>query len=370
MRSGNRVNNKIFMLQVVFILFLAIPLPVYAAGSGLSNPAGQALAASLPQPAVNPPETNGQIMMGKLKGFTRSFKSNGGYLDLGFRFGYMDGFTSFDFNHHVSELEYPFNCYLGGGNINLGYKDLSLNSEFWGSLVNDPTAGWNMKDKDWERASGQLESDTRSHSNMNAVIWDANLRYDFFKYSFESKKSKKAESKEVAVEEAEGAKKKPVNIKLGALIGYRYQRYGFKVDGMYQTCTEAEGEPSGSSILEYKVKYQLPYYGLAVEAGGEKLGVSLGAKYAFSPHIRDLDNHVLRSLDFYGDYKKKPNVLLTDFMVFWKFCKNWQLNTGADIALIRMDGRVWDDTHDPDWDHDQSIDTKQFIYWLGLNYRF
>ena len=299
---------------------------------------------------------DGRLAAGKPDGFIGSFKSNGWNLDVGMRFGYMDGFTSFDFNHHTSELEYPFNCYLGGGNLNLGYKGASLNSEFWGSLVNDPTAGWNMKDKDWD-PEGNLESDTRSGSNMNAVIWDTNLRYDFLNHSFGQKNID---------EEAD----KSLNIKLGALIGYRYQRYGFKMDGLYQTCEEEDGLSSGNSVLEYKIKYNLPYYGLAAEAGNDKFGVSLSAKYAFSPRVKDLDNHVLRNLNFYGDYKKDPNIFMGNFVMFWNFCKSWKLNAGADVALIRLDGRVREDQDDPAWDNDQSIDTRQFIYWIGLGYRF
>ena len=348
-QEDRRMKSKGVIVFLFLFLLLTVALPVYALDPVGANPPAQPLAAV--------PETKTWNMMNGLQGFTQSFKSHGGYLDLGMRFGYMDGFTSFDFNHHRSELEYPFNCYLGGGIINLGYKDISMNSQFWGSLVDDPTAGWNMKDKDWDMATGELESDTRSKSFMNAVIWDANLRYDFLKYSFGKKKTDDVVSKSP-------------NIKLGVLIGYRYQRYGYKMDGMYQTGFEAEGEPSGKLILEYKIKYHLPYYGLALEAGGDKFGVAVNAKYAFSPHVTDLDNHVLRSLNFYGDYKKNPNVFMADFTTFWKFFKNWQLNVGADVALIRLDGQVWEDDHDPSWDADQSIDTKQFIYWLGLGYRF
>jgi len=96
------------------------------------------------------------------------------------------------------------------------------------------------------------------------------------------------------------------------------------------------------------------------------------AKYAFSPRARDYDNHDLRSLHFRGDYKKKPSVIMADFTLFWKFCKAWEASIGADATLIRMDGLTWEEDHQGEWDEDlpQSIDTQQFIYWLGLGYRF
>jgi hypothetical protein len=56
--------------------------------------------------------------------------------------------------------------------------------------------------------------------------------------------------------------------------------------------------------------------------------------------------------------------------LFWNFWKNWEASVGADAALIRINGTTWDDTHNPSWDTDQSIDTQQFIYWMGLGYKF
>ena len=103
------MKGKGVLFFLLLFLLLSVPFSVYA---------------------LDAPETKTSSPPNGLTGFTQSFKANGGYLDVGMRFGYMDGFTSFDFNHRTSELEYPFNCYLGGGTINLGYKDLSLNSEF------------------------------------------------------------------------------------------------------------------------------------------------------------------------------------------------------------------------------------------------
>jgi len=283
-----------------------------------------------------------ETLMGNLKGFTKSFKEHDGYLDVGLRMGYISGFTSFDFNHHVSELEYPFRCYLGGGKLALGYKDISANSEFWGSMVNDPSAGWHMKDKDWD-SNGNLESYTKSNSNMNAAIWDANLRYNFFK---------------------------KYAVKLGGLIGYRYQRYGMHMDGSYNLCTWASPDGSGTEVFEYKIEYHLPYYGLAADIGNDKFGVLMSAKYAFSARAKDLDNHILIPRTNYADYRDNPNVFMANFILFWKFSKNWEANLGGDAALIRINGNTWDDSHAPAWSKDQNLDAKQFIYWAGLNYRF
>ena len=324
---------------MLFVFCLVLPLFVYAADDTLQ---------------ASPVETNESTVMGKLKGFVKSFKDNDGYLDLGVRTGYMYGQNTFDFDHHTSELEYPMRAYMGGGNITLGYKDFSINMEAWGSLMDDPTSGWHMKDKDWND-SGQMYSYTKSSSDMNAVIWDGSVRYDFFKHSF----GKKATSDQA----------KKLNLKLGALIGYRYERFGYKGFGLYDAGgTGSYG--SGQEIFEYKVKYRLPYYGLAAEMYTQKFGISVIGKYGFCGHADDLDNHVLHSRTNYGDYDGNPNVFMSNIVMFWNFHKNWEAKFGADITLIRINGQTWDETHNPAWDKDQSIDTKQFIYWIGLGYKF
>ncbi len=324
---------------VLFALCLVLPLPVYAADNA-------------PGASSSNADENG--VMGKLKGFVKSFKDNDGYLDLGLRTGYMYGQNTFDFDHHTSELEYPMRAYMGGGNITLGYKDLSINMEAWGSLMDDPTSGWHMKDKDWND-SGQMFSYTKSSSDMNAVIWDGSLRYDFFKHSFGQKAASDQANK--------------LNLKLGALIGYRYERFGYKIFGLYEAGgTGTYG--SGSEVAEYKVKYRLPYYGLAAEVYNRKFGISVIGKYGFCGHAEDMDNHLLHSRTNYGDYDGNPNVFMSNIVMFWNFHKNWEAKLGADITLIRINGQSWDENHDPDWNKDQNIDTKQFIYWIGLGYKF
>ncbi|MDD5432061.1 MAG: omptin family outer membrane protease [Candidatus Omnitrophica bacterium] len=324
---------KLFVLMV-----LCVPLLASAADADIS--------------AV---ETKEQSSAGPFKSFTQTFKSNGGYLDLGMRFGYIYGQNSYDMNHHVSELEFPFRTYMGGGKINIGYKDLSINAEAWSSLFDDPSAGWHTKDKDWDSA-GNLESDTKSYSDMNAIIWDLSMRYNLLKFSFGKKSS---------AEEC----KRSENIKLGFLMGYRFERFGYKDYGLYQTNGSDSSYGDGELVSEYKVKYNLPYFGLAMDVGNEKMGVQMNAKYGFKPHAKDYDNHYLRKLNFYADYKKKPNVFMANFVLFYKFLKNWEANLGADAALIRMDGRTWENSSS-NWDLDQSIDTKQFIYWMGVGYKF
>ncbi|MFA6349843.1 MAG: omptin family outer membrane protease [Candidatus Omnitrophota bacterium] len=349
------LSRKVFFLML--LSFLLIPLSGFASEAGLPNQTmGNTLyAAAAEQPMT--PDIKQEPSASGIKGFTQTFKSGGGYLDLGLRTGYIYGQNTYDLNHHVSELEFPFRAYLGGGKMNVGYKDLSINSEVWGSIIDDPSAGWHTKDKDWRTTDGALYSDTKSYSDTNAIIWDANLRYNIFRYSFDQKK-------------AYSTDRNSDNIKVGVLLGYRYERFGYKDYGLYQTCYDDSSYGDGEMVSEYKVKYRLPYYGMAMDLKNNKFGVSMSAKYGFKVHAQDYDNHVLRDLHFYGDYKSNGNVFMANFSLFWNFWKNWEASVGADAALIRINGATWDDTHNPSWDTDQSIDTQQFIYWMGLGYKF
>jgi outer membrane protease len=126
----------------------------------------------------------------------------------------------------------------------------------------------------------------------------------------------------------------------------------------------------GEKVLTYKIKYYLPYIGLGADVLRQNCGVSLNLKYAICPSAEDVDNHPLRGLTFYGDYNKDGNVFMGSMNVFWNLTKKWKFRVGADATLVRIDGKTWDETHDPIWDADQSIDTKQFIYWTGLEYKF
>ena len=292
-----------------------------------------------------------------IKGFTNSFKSGGGYLDVGVRTGYISGQNTYDLAHGISELEFPLRAYLGGGNLSLGYKDLSINAQAWGSLSDDPSSGMHMKDKDW--TNGQTYSDTKAMADSNTVIWDANMRYNFLRYAVGQKKINQED-------------RAADNLKLGVLLGYRYERFGYKGHGLYQTSGNGEDAYSDRVLVtEYKIKYRLPYYGMALDVQNAKFGVLINAKYAFQPYAKDYDNHALRNppLHFFSKYNKNGNVFLGDCTFLWKFYKGWVASLGADAALIRINGVTWEE-YDLDPRADVSVDSKSFIYWMGLGYKF
>ncbi len=274
-------------------------------------------------------------------------------LSLGLGIGYIKGKTAYDFNHHTSELEFPMDNVMMGTDFSLGFKNLTLYAEFWTSL--EDYAGFNMKDKDWN-ASGDLISYTKSKAYMDAIIADANLRYDFYK---------KALSRDIT---------KPIllagdEIKIGVLLGYRFERFDYD---MYDVWNQLTGTTTyqGVKALTYKIKYYLPYLGLAMDLSRQNFGFGMNIKGSFYATAEDVDNHLLRGLTFYADYDKNGEALMGSIYGFFKFTKNWKLKVAADGTFIRIDGRTWEESRDPAWNTDQSTDLRHWIFWSGIEYRF
>lgn len=336
-------------LKVFCALLLLFPAMVYAqADNALRDKAIEETLSSLETKTATETEA---------KGYSKRFTFNDTYLNLGLDFGYIHGNTAKDFNHHTSELEFPMDNWMVGGSLGLGWKDLAFNTEIWAPLEED--AGFKMKDKDW--IDGVLVSYTKSRADMDAIIWDSNLRYDFYKNTI---------PKNIKVFTFLRA----AEIKIGALLGYRYERFDFDMYDLYYDVDLLGGRQGqtlyqGQKVLTYKIKYSLPYLGLATDISHKKGGVSMNIKYAISPTAEDVDNHLLRGLTFYADYDKDREVFMGSIFAFWKFTKNWKLKVGVDGVSIRIAGKTWEESRDPAWDKDQSTDAKHWMFWSGVEYR-
>ncbi len=274
-------------------------------------------------------------------------------LSIAVKIGYMTGETIYDFNHHASELTFPFDNWMGGVDFSLGMNRLSLNAGFWGSLQDE--TGSKNTNKDWT-SGGLLFSSTESVQKIDAIIWDANLRYDFYD------KNMSRSINPLLLKTGD-------EVKIGLLLGYKFERFDFDLYDLYQTLTSSlsnEGERVGT----YKVKYWLPYVGIAADVLRKKCGFSLNLKIPFHPTAEDVDNHLLRGLTFYGDYNKPDYALMFSVDGFWKLVENWRLQAGADATFIALDGDTWEQAGDLVWNKDQTTELNQWIFWSGLQYRF
>lgn len=290
------------------------------------------------------------------------------YLVLGLQMSYLKGNTAYDFDHHTSELEFPMDNVMGGANFSLGFKDLSLNVQFW--IPVEDYAGFEMEDKDWT-TTGILWSYTKSRAYMDAIIWDVNLRYNFYK----KVSSQEGELSLLDERYSVPDKLKFDEIKIGALLGYKYERFDFDMYDLFYEVDLLYGYQGqtlyqGQKVDTYKIEYYLPYVGLAADFFRENLGFGMNIKGSFYATAEDVDNHLLRGLTFYGDYEKHREALMGSIYGFYEFIKNWKLKLGAEWTFVRIDGITWEESRDPAWDKDQSTDTRQWLFWSGIEYKF
>lgn len=297
-------------------------------------------------------KNNSDLLEERNKGFFWPLSKNS-YFIFGAEIGCLKGTTTYDYNYHTSELEFPMDNWMGGGNLTLGFGDLALNAEVWSQLEKD--AGNDMKDKDWN-SDGQLISYTKSNAELEAVIWDANMQYDFLKVPLLE------EIEEMALTGEEV-------LTLGVLAGYRYERFGYNMYDLEYPAYQITILPD-TRVLGYKIKYKLPYAGLAAEISNKNFGLDLNFKYSFGARAEDVDYHFLRNLTFYGDYDRNRQTFLGSISGFWNMTEDFRFRFGADGTYAKIDGTTWDETHNPLWDQVQETKLKQWIFWFGLNHRF
>jgi outer membrane protease len=218
-----------------------------------------------------------------------------------------------------------------------------------------------MKDKDFTSA-GTMYLYTKSKADLDAVILDGNVRYDFYKGNIPRKMSFLAIAK-------------TDQIRLGALLGYRYEKFDYEMHDIYYDTDLISGRQgqtlySGQKVLTYKLQNYLPYLGIAADIIGRSYGLGMTFKYSFYPTAEDVDNHILRGLTFYGQYGNHRNAYMVGLNGFWRWTKLWKVRFGMDATIIRIEGRTWEEQRSPAWDGDQSTATNEFIYWSGLEYKF
>lgn len=274
----------------------------------------------------------------------------------GLRLGYLWGNTAYDFNHHTSELEFPMDNWMLGAELKAEVDKInfSLNTALWLGIEKD--AGADMKDKDWDVDGGlfppgTLFSYTKSNTKLSPIIFDINGRYDFYR-------------KEILESEN----------RVGILLGFTYEKFAYEMFGLHYITDLLSGHQGETlypnrKVLTYKIKYYLPYIGLASRIIRKEWGLGFSMKYSFLARADDKDQHLLRDLTFYGDYDD-GEAYMGSISYFWEFAQQWRLKLGVEATFIRIDGQTGEAGGDPSWDKDQSTDARIFLGWTGIEYTF
>lgn len=278
------------------------------------------------------------------------------------KLGYLSGNTAYDFAHRTSELEYPFENWMFGSGVSVSVPQYRFNLRAQVMTTIETDAGNQMKDKDWITAGsglealgsvGELWSDTRSKAFMRGTIFDVSARYDLV-YS----------SRDVQ------------RFRGGLIGGYRYEKFAYEMYGLLYKrylpfpLIEDQTIYPNTKVLGYQIQYYIPYMGFAFDIEDKRWGFGGSFSLAIHPTAEDRDDHILRQLVFFGDYKKKGRGFLCDIHGYYFLTPAWKFTVGLDITHIAIDGVTYDQTHDPLWDQDQSTDLKQSMFWTGLEYRF
>ncbi|MCM8789395.1 MAG: omptin family outer membrane protease [Candidatus Omnitrophica bacterium] len=174
--------------------------------------------------------------------------------------------------------------------------------------------------------------------------------------------------------------------RFGLLLGYRYEKFKHDIIGVTDLFT-GETSYSGVRVLDYEVKYHIPYFGLnfqyfkdMVNRELDNWGVNIQA--CVSPYVtaKDLDYHLLRNKLSRGD--TSGYALMLGLSSFLKSKSNLLWQFGIGYTGIRTKGKqnqYWygDDPSTPGDDTGTSIDgiglkikSAQYLFWGKLQYNF
>jgi len=293
--------------------------------------------------------------------------------ELAIGIGYLSGYTSYEIDFPwdgyagKSELKFPFDNWLTGGNISVGYSPFYLNFQGW-TNISKKTNG-DMEDKDWK--GEYLLSSTKSDADGQMVILDVNLLYNFWQGD--------KPWGDVANIFQKG--------RLGFLVGYKYENFKYDIIGVRDVLGGGNYN-LGEKVLDYKIQYHIPYLGLnlqyfkdAVDKALDTWGVNIwvcGSPYVIA---KDRDDHLLRNKVAQG--KVKGYGFLMGLNTFFNTKNHWICRLGLDYSDIMADGKQnqywygddpasedYDDTGDSIEGIDLKIGSSQILFWGLLQYKF
>lgn len=285
---------------------------------------------------------------------------NGGrlYLDVGLQSAYFKGDTTYhiDFPGGASELEFPLKTFLLGPEVGLSYKNpqnqekIRLNVKW---LTNIDDGSGKMKDSDWLDGDGHSGLDIYSESKikLKANIIDANLIYNFW----------------------------PIKqLSIGPMLGYKYQKFEYDVSDVDQVgygpyAPGSTGSVSGK-VLDYKVTYHIPYFGLSSDVLlGKKFQANIKLGYTPWATAKDRDDHILRYKLSEGD--TDGYACFANLNANWNFLPHWFLGVGGEYMKIHTTGTQHQYFYagpsvGKTYDVDDKTTSEQWLFSAMVTYRF
>ncbi|MFH0774684.1 MAG: omptin family outer membrane protease [bacterium] len=246
---------------------------------------------------------------------------------IGLKTAYLSGKTiyhiSFDNpwdygGHGESELEFPMNNYLVGIDVLIGKETQKEKGHLGFRLLTniDKDAGI-MKDSDWiendaafgKPAHSGRDCYTESDAELSAIILDfVYVHHPFSKTS------------------------------LSPILGLRYQRFRHEIYGAKGSYwDEPVSIGSNVNVLEYEVKYWIPYLGISSDLFLRKnFNLNLVIAYSGWVSIKDEDHHLLRNLAMKAETEGEAYLIALNSD--WQILPQFELAVGGEYMNVDTSG--------------------------------
>ncbi len=236
--------------------------------------------------------------------------------DTTYRIGYPVYYVNFGAQEGyfpISELEFPLDIYMGSVVTSIMFAEkwkvsLGVKKE----ITNDPG---DMKNSDWitENNPSRLNIFSTSNTELDALIWDINLKYNFY-----------------------------TNSNWSFVGGIGYLRENFDFQGRVKTQYSPSGLPGyyfvgdGSVTIKYNIIYDIPYLKIGTKYDSKKK-FYMEASLGFSPlvSVEDEDQHILRNKVNKGNLD--GNAVIVSLKGRYDLPKKWFITLEFDYMKIKTD---------------------------------
>ncbi|MBN2297502.1 MAG: omptin family outer membrane protease [Deltaproteobacteria bacterium] len=283
----------------------------------------------------------------------------------------------------ISRLEFPLGVYFanldmkikadklritGSAGMNLNKKAGHMRDYDWGvpfwDADGDEGPGWYVNV--WDTGGYLLDIQSASRSDVDVMIWKADIAYQIFSHHHESRVGK------------------------GDLTGYLgigYEHRSFQYECSLIRQWSPSGIPgfeyagSGNVGITYDVDYSMPYAELTLSDTTNKLNVEMGFAYSPFVYAKDRDTHLERIPGpIYAEGYCTGQSLKYAASIRYDITPHWSVLLMIDHLYLRTwgeqdntiyagteDGSTWDSEI---WTTDERIISRESYFTLNISYRF
>ncbi|HON62625.1 MAG TPA: omptin family outer membrane protease [Deltaproteobacteria bacterium] len=262
----------------------------------------------------------------------------------------------------------------GGVRVNIDDKAGNMRDYDWGIPFwdedGDEGPGWYVYEwTDGEHTWYALDIESKSKTEVNALIWEAKIDYELFTHHYRSP--------------YDTSDRGTVRGYFG--LGYEHRAFEYECRLIRQW--SPSGIPGydytgdGAVGITYDVSYSIPYAEFTLAGSSQRLGIALSAGFSPFVTVRDEDVHLLRTPGpIYAEGKCTGNALKARADIRYDITSRWSVGVLMDYLFIRTSGEqdnvvyagtdgeaFWGDEF---WTTDEKITARQALFTFNVRYRF